>query len=140
MLMDPEPLSRMPWWRRWFGTRSERSAARYLRKHGYRILFRNHNTPHGEIDLIVADRDVIVFVEVRSTAHEDLARPALSVDRAKQRRLTHLALWFLQQHRLLGRSARFDIIAVSWPPGRATPVIEHHQNAFEPVGSWQIFH
>ena len=48
------------------------------------------------------------------------ARP-LSVDDAKQRRLTELALHFLQQHRLLNQPARFDVLAVSWPADQREP-------------------
>src|SRR5438445_557639 len=33
----PGESPRKPWWRRWFGTRSERAAARFLKRLGYRI-------------------------------------------------------------------------------------------------------
>jgi putative endonuclease len=132
-------LTRLPWWRRWFGSRSERAAARYLRRQGCRILARNYVCPLGELDLVALDGDCIVFVEVRSTERGDATRPAASVDAAKQRRLTDLALYFLQRHRLLGRSARFDVVAVSWPAGRREPVITHYRLAFEAVGRFQMF-
>jgi putative endonuclease len=128
-----------PWWRRWFGSRSERAAARFLRRLGYRILARNYTCPHGELDLVALDGRCIVFVEVRSTGTEDSARPAASVDDAKQRRLTNLALHFLQQHRLLDHAARFDVLAVSWPEGRREPAIVHYPHAFEAVGRFQMF-
>ncbi|HJT78126.1 MAG TPA: YraN family protein, partial [Gemmataceae bacterium] len=127
------------WWRRWFGTRSERAAARFLRRLGYRILARNYTCPHGELDLVALDGRTLVFVEVRSTGTEDVERPAGSVNDAKQRRLTRLALHFLQQHRLLDRPARFDVVAVSWPPQRREPVIVHHPRAFQAVGRFEMF-
>jgi putative endonuclease len=129
----------MPWWRRWFGSRSERAAMRFLRRLGYRILARNYTCPHGELDLVALDGPCIVFVEVRSTETADLERPAASVNAAKQRRLTDLALHFLRQHRLLDRPSRFDVLAVSWPPGRREPVLEHHRHAFEAVGRFQMY-
>ena len=113
--------AREPWWRRWFGTRSERAAARYLRRQGYRIVARNFRCPRGELDLVAVDGACVVFIEVRSTGGEDPSRPALSVDTAKQRRLTELALTFLQQHHLLDQPARFDVLALSWPPGHRQP-------------------
>jgi putative endonuclease len=131
--------AKMPWWRRWFGTRSERAAARFLRGEGFRILARNLRSAHGEIDLVALDQDCIVFVEVRSTGRADLERPSLSVDPAKQRRLTELALQYLQRHRLLGRPARFDVVILSWPQNRRTPVIAHHRSAFEAVGRFQFY-
>ena len=128
-----------PLWRRWFGTRSERAAARFLKKLGYRILRRNYRCPLGELDLVALDGSVLVFVEVRSTEKPDSAGPALSVDEAKKRRLTQLAVHFLQKHRLLDRPARFDVLAVSWPPNRREPAVEHYVNAFEAVGRFQMF-
>src|SRR5437660_1455419 len=113
----PEPSpARKPWWRRWFGSRSERAAARFLRRLGYRIVARNYTCPLGELDLVALDGGCVVFVEVRSTGGADATRPAESVGADKQRRLTDLALHFLARHRLLGRPARFDVLALSWPP------------------------
>src|SRR3954471_2017491 len=108
-------LTRWPVWRRWFGNRSERAAAKFLRKLRYRILARNVNLPTGELDLVALDGRTLVFVEVRSTEGGTTDRPAASVDSVKQRKLTDAALAFLSQHGLLDHPARFDVIAVSWP-------------------------
>jgi putative endonuclease len=134
-----EQSPRKPWWRRWFGTRSETAAATYLKKIGYRILFRNYRCNHGEIDLVALDGRCIVFVEVRSSSGEDLSVPAASVDEVKQRRLTNLALTFLKSKRLLDHPARFDVLAVSWPDGQREPLIEHHPHAFQAAGRFQMF-
>jgi putative endonuclease len=135
-----ESLASRPWWRRWFGTRSERAAQRFLVRLGYRIVARNWSCDLGELDLIALDGDTIVFVEVRSTGNNDTERPVLSVDRAKQERLTKLAVRFLQQKKLLGHAARFDVLAIAWPADRKEPAIEHYPNAFEAVGRFQVFH
>jgi putative endonuclease len=137
-MADPSP--RQPWWRRWFGSRSERAAVRFLRRLGYRILARNYTCPSGEMDLVALDGRCVVFVEVRSTETGDVSRPAASVDDAKQRRLTNVALHFLHQHHLLGYPARFDVLAISWPPGRREPTIAHYAHAFEAVGRFQMDH
>jgi len=134
-----ESPARQPWWRRWFGTRSERTAARYLRRQGYRILARNYTCPQGELDLVALDGTCVVFVEVRSTGGDDVSRPATSVDLAKQRRLTDLAVHYLREHRLLNQAARFDVVALSWPPDRREPSITHYRNAFEAVGRFQMY-
>jgi putative endonuclease len=131
-------LTALPWWRRWFGTRAERAAARFLKKLGYRIVAYNYTCPLGELDLIARDGVCIVFVEVRSTEGQDVTVPAASVDREKQRRLTRLALHFLQAKQLLDQTARFDVLAVSWPPGQAEPTIAHYPNAFEAAGRFQF--
>src|SRR3984957_11179062 len=97
-----EPGSpRKPWWRRWFGNRSERAAAHFLKRLGYRILVHNYSCPLGELDLIALDNGCIVFAEVRSTGAADAARAAASVDDRKQKQLTKLAVHFLQAEKLL---------------------------------------
>ena len=132
-------FSRFPWWRRWFGNRSETAAAKYLRKLGYRVLARNHHDQLGEIDLLVLDGETLVIVEVRSTASDDLQYVAASVNFEKQRRLTDATLRYLQKRKLLDRIAvRFDVLAMSWPADQTEPTILHLRHAFESVGRFQF--
>jgi putative endonuclease len=128
-----------PWWRRWFGSRSERAAAHFLRRLGYRILQHNFSCEFGEIDIIGLDGKTIVFIEVRSTEDSDTQVPALSVDAVKQRRLTRLALFYLQRHQLLDCAARFDVLAISWPTNAKEPTIVHYPNAFEATDRFQPY-
>jgi putative endonuclease len=132
-------FTRWPWYRRWFGRRSERAAARYLRKQGYRIVAANLADTRGEIDLIAIDGQTIVVVEVRSSESDNIEKLALSVDRDKQRRLTDAALRFLQRRRLLNVSVRFDVLAICWPPKKRRPIVKHYRNAFEAVGRFQMY-
>jgi putative endonuclease len=132
------------WWTNRFrpvslGKRGERSAERYLKRLGYRIVRRGERTSAGEIDLVAVDGRVVVFVEVKTRASHDAGHPAEAVDRHKQQRLTRLALTFLKQHDLLEHAARFDVVAITWPVGARRPVIEHYKNAFEPTGRGQMF-
>lgn len=132
-------FSRWPWWRRWFGRRSERAAARFLRRKGWRIVAANHDDRLGELDLIALDGGTLVVVEVRSTESDNLERAAESVDLAKQRRITDATLRFLARKRLLDRvPVRFDVLAVSWPAGRE-PAFRHIAHAFEAVGRFQMY-
>jgi putative endonuclease len=132
--------AKQPWWRRWFGTRSERAAARFLRRLGYRVLGRNYTCAHGELDLIALDGRCLVFVEVRSTGGADDERPAASVDETKQRRLTAVALDYLQEKGLLNHPARFDVLTLAWPPDQREPRIAHYRQAFEAAGRFQMYH
>jgi putative endonuclease len=135
---DSGDSPRKPWWRRWFGNRSERAAAQFLKRLGYRVVVRNYVCRVGELDLVALDGTVVVFVEVRSTEAGDLEKTAASVDAEKQRRLSRTALYFLQQRRLLDRPARFDVLAVSWPAASSEPRILHFRHAFEAVGRFQM--
>ena len=121
------------------GTRGEAAAARYLRRKGYRIVARQLRTGLGELDLVAVDRQVVVFVEVKTRRSDSAGHPAEAIDTDKQRRLTRAALEFLRTHHLLDQSARFDVVAVRWPPDARRPVIEHLINAFEPPGTGQFY-
>ena len=132
-------FSRWPWWRRWFGRRSERAAARYLRTLGYRILAANVSDPAGELDLIALDGQTIVIVEVRSTAGTDLERTAASVDLRMLKKITDATVRFLSRKRLLENvNVRFDVLILGWPPTARVPVVHHYPNAFEAVGRFQF--
>lgn len=122
---------RMPWWRRWFGSRSERSAELYLKKKGFRILTRNWSCALGELDLIARQGNVLVFVEVRSTSHDTAESAIESVNPSKQRQLSRLAIAFMKQHRLYDVAARFDVVVLAWPAEAKQPEIQHFENAFE---------
>ena len=47
------------------GLAAEDAVARDYVRGGAQVLARRHRTPHGEIDLIAQDGDVLVFVEVK---------------------------------------------------------------------------
>lgn len=132
-------FSRWPWWRKWFGSRSERSAAKFLRKLGCRILAANLADTQGEIDLLALDGETIVVVEVRSSEAKDAATLAASVNAEKQRRLTNAALRFLQRRKLLNVAVRFDVLAICWPPEASKPRIRHYKNAFVATGRFQMY-
>ena len=121
------------------GNKGERYAARYLRKQGYRILCRQHNSQFGEIDLIALDNGCIVFVEVKTRTSLASGHPVEAVNHHKQQKLTQLALAYLKRHNLLDRAARFDIVALIWPRDARRPQLTHYKNAFEPTGSGQMF-
>jgi len=132
------------WYRRRFperslGQRGEAAAARYLCRLGYKIIARGERSKWAEIDLIAVDGSTVVFVEVKTRQSQQSGHPAEAVGADKQRRLTRAAIAFLQHHRLLDRSARFDVVAVTWPEGHRRPAIEHFKNAFDAVGRWEYY-
>jgi putative endonuclease len=124
------------WLNRLLGDRGERTAARFLRRHGLRVLLRGYRTSAGEIDLIAREGDILVFVEVKARRH---GVPAEAVTLEKQRRITLAALHFQRKYNLLEQSSRFDIVAIVWPDDQQPPRIEHIRNAFEAVGRGQMF-
>jgi putative endonuclease len=121
------------------GQRGEDAAARFLKRLGYHILARGHDSRLGELDIIAADGRTVVFIEVKTRASSNAGHPADAVDDTKQRRMTQAALAYLKVHGLLSHAARFDVIAITWPDNSRKPNIEHFKNAFAPVGVGQLY-
>src|SRR5262245_27904700 len=116
------------------GRRGENAAARYLWRRGYIIVARSQRGQIGELDIVAVEGRTIVFVEVKTRASHNSGHPADAVDDDKQRRLTRLALAYMKRHDLLDCSARFDVIAITWPERKFRPQIEHIKSAFEATG------
>jgi putative endonuclease len=111
------------------GKEGERIAEHYLKRKGYKVVERNYRCAAGEVDLIVLDRRVIVFVEVKTRTGHGFGTPLEAVQPRKQRKMMRAAQFFLSQKKLHQRDARFDVVGISWPARE--PVIEHVENAFE---------
>ncbi len=92
------------------GREAERRAERWLARRGLRCVSRNYHCRGGEIDLIMRDRDALVFVEVRQRASASHGGALASVGIAKQRRLIIAAQHYLQTHAWRG-PCRFDVLA-----------------------------
>jgi putative endonuclease len=121
------------------GQRGEDAASRFLKRLGYRIVARGLDSRFGELDIVAVDGRTVVFVEVKTRSSTDAGHPADAIDQLKEKRMTQAALAYLKAHRLLEHSARFDVVAITWPEQLKQPVIEHFQSAFSPVGSGQLY-
>lgn len=105
-------------------------ACSHLRAAGLELLARNFRTRFGELDLVMAQAGVLVFVEVRYRARSDYGGAAASVTRHKQQRLVVAAEQFRQQHPdLADLPCRFDVVAISGRP--PAPRIDWHRAAFD---------
>lgn len=127
------------WLKKLLGNRGERVAARFLRQAGFRIVARQYGNRWGEIDLIALDGETIVFVEVKTRRSDSAGHPAEAVTFKKQQTMTRMALSYLKRRGLLERSARFDVVAITWPLEAGEPKIEHFRNAFSPTGFGHMF-
>ena len=96
------------------GDAAEIAAANHLASHGCVLLARNARYPEGELDLIVRERNVVAFVEVRMRSSSAFGGAASSVDRFKQKRLMRAAQhWLLQHYGERWPACRFDVVTVS---------------------------
>lgn len=110
------------------GRLAEEQAFQYLLNQGLTLVEKNYRSRYGEIDLIMQNRDTLVFVEVRYRRNNAFGGAIASIDYHKQQRIKKTALHYMQQHNSK-KSGRFDVIAIS----DANPAnhIDWISNAFE---------
>lgn len=110
------------------GHEGEQRAANYLIEQGYQILFQNWKTRTGEIDIIAFNEPYLVFVEVKTLPHGDLAMLDLVLNKIKRKRITETAKYFVHKFRQYSNSyIRFDVLIVDMP---GLPPLYHIENAF----------
>jgi putative endonuclease len=111
------------------GAYGERLASRHLEEQGLVVLARNWRCADGEIDLVLADGDDVVFCEVKTRRSGRFGTPAEAIGPAKVRRRRRLAARWLAESRVRPREIRFDVVAVR-PQRRGAALIEHLRAAF----------
>jgi len=111
------------------GRKAEDVACAHLQHQGLLLEARNYRSPYGEIDLIMRERDTLVFVEVRFRKTPDFGTAAETVDARKQAKLRATAEHYLQHTpRASKKPCRFDIVAIS---GDGEDSLSWYRNAFE---------
>ena len=94
------------------GKNAELTAAKYLKKLGFKILKTNYRGCFGEIDIIAKDGACLVFIEVKSRASSDFGRPEEFVGKIKQLKIIKTALQYLKSRRLDCADIRFDVLTI----------------------------
>ena len=77
------------------GRNGEDIACSFLLQNGYRVIERNYRVKGGEIDVIAAKHDELVFVEVKTRSSLQYGYPEESVTRSKKIRLAPAARYYL---------------------------------------------
>jgi putative endonuclease len=114
------------------GRRAEFIAAWYLRLKGYRVLARRVRTPSGEIDLIVARGEALVFVEVKQRGSRDSALEMLGG--ATLKRVTRAADYLRVKYSRFPNQ-RIDVVVISkshWPHHLQNVGLDVEQRGWKP--------
>jgi putative endonuclease len=107
----------------------EQAARRELERAGLRLRAANVRYRFGELDLVMDDADVLVFVEVRYRRGTGFGGGAASVDARKRGRLARAAAAYLAGAPALARrTCRFDVVAIEGDA--AAPRFDWIRNAF----------
>jgi putative endonuclease len=94
------------------GRLGEQLAAEYLQQAGMRILDRNWRCAEGELDIVAAERRVLVACEVKTRSGLGFGSPLEAISRRKQARLRRLAISWVRAHGVLFDEVRIDVIGL----------------------------
>jgi len=111
------------------GAIGEQTAAVYLIANGAEIVERNWHCRFGELDIVAADAQYLIFAEVKTRAENSLVSGEEAVDLRKQQKLRNAAEMYLQQNPT-DLQPRFDVILVEHNERRDFRVVNHLSNAF----------
>lgn len=108
----------------------EERACTELQRAGLKLLARNYTTRYGELDLVMLDRDTVVFVEVRHRFRASHGGAVNSVTASKRERLIATAqLWLASHPGHAHRNCRFDVICYDGSTDNAH--MTHWRGAFD---------
>ncbi len=124
--------------RRSVGALGEQLAERHLVRRGYSILDRNYRTRFGELDLIAAGADCVVFCEVKTRIGKGgrgSQSPLESIGSRKRQRLRLMARQWLGESSARATAPgadwlRFDAIGVTLTRAGGVTSLEHVEDAF----------
>lgn len=114
------------------GLAGEAAARGYLEQRGLKFLCGNYRSRRGELDLVFRENNQLVFVEVKTRTSERWVRPASAVNASKRRKLSRVALDYLQEIGNPRIPFRFDIVEVLMEDNGSNRVltIRHWPGAF----------
>ncbi|HKH16518.1 MAG TPA: YraN family protein [Solirubrobacteraceae bacterium] len=116
--------------RKSLGRLGEQLAADHFERLGWRIVERNYQTRLGELDLVAADGDTLVFAEVK-TCRLGRGQPWDSLHPRKQWQVRKIAgLWFSERRGPFFERVRFDAIGVLVDDRDALVRLDHLEHAF----------
>lgn len=94
------------------GEDAEIACCKYLRSQGLKLVDKNFSCRQGEIDIIMLDKKMLVFVEVRFRKNNSFGGGLESITPAKQHKLRKTAELYLQKNTHY-ENARFDVVSMS---------------------------
>ena len=94
------------------GNYGEEEATKFLIKNKYKIIERNYSCKFGEIDIIAKDKNILVFVEVKSRTNDRYGTPATAINYYKKKNIIKTAQMYIQKNKLQNEFCRFDVVEV----------------------------
>ena len=93
------------------GSEAENLATHYLQQQHLALVTRNYRCRYGEIDLIMRDQSVLVFIEVKMRTHHSFGGAIQSITKLKQQKLLLTANHYLTTLKTIP-PCRFDVVLI----------------------------
>lgn len=110
------------------GRYGEDLAVKYLRSKGYKIIEKNFRCRVGEIDIIIQDKETLVFVEVKTRYSQDFGKPEEAITPRKLKSIIKTLEFYKNLHLDLPESLRIDAILIELSPTGEVKRFEHLKN------------
>jgi putative endonuclease len=108
------------------GKWGEETATAFLSQRGCEIVARNMRTPYGEIDIVARQRDITIFVEVKTRTSNKMGLPEESITARKREHMIAAAEHYAAENEI--DHWQIDVIAIEGKPG-SMPKITYFENA-----------
>lgn len=116
------------------GKEGEEIARKFLIQKGFRLIESNYSNKLGEIDLIMSDNDVLVFVEVKLKVGDKFGLPEEMISKYKLNRIRRIAESFLVLTPEIKRNFqkyRLDAVCIVLSENKTVTRINHYENLYD---------
>ena len=107
------------------GALGEKIALDCLLYKNYELIMTNYSTRFGEIDLIMRDKERLVFVEVKTKKGLNWGSPEEMFTRGKYKRVKRMASVYLKGREV---ACRIDMVAVVLDSNNESVSVKHYEN------------
>ncbi|MDD4027193.1 MAG: YraN family protein [Candidatus Shapirobacteria bacterium] len=115
------------------GKGGEEMARDFLAKKGYQIVEMNYENKIGEIDLIIIDKDWLVFVEVKLKVGDKFGNPEDMINKKKLSQIKRVAESYLVLEKKVAKKFkkyRIDAVCIMLNEDETLERITHYDNIY----------
>ncbi len=115
------------------GRDGEEIARELLKEKGFRLIQSNYSNVLGEIDLIMTDKDWLVFVEVKLKIGDKYGSPEEMINKNKLSKIKRVAESFLVLEKEVAKNFekyRVDAVCIVLNEDKTVRTIKHYENLY----------
>ena len=115
------------------GKEGEEIARNYLIKKGFNLIESNYSNNLGEIDLIMSDKDWLIFVEVKLKIGDRFGQPEEMINKSKLAKIRRVAESFLVLEKETAKNFekyRIDSVCIVLDGDKTVRSVKHYENLY----------